>query len=57
MLRRVLENAPPTKLIAGSPDNDEMDSYAIQLSEFLYRKEALIMALQAAMYNFPVSIN
>jgi hypothetical protein len=42
---------------AGLPDDDEMDSYAIQLAEFLDRKEALIMTLQAKLDEFHVQLS
>lgn len=41
----------------GLPDDDEMDTYAIQLAEFLDRKESLIMALQSRLDEFHVQLS
>ena len=41
----------------GLPDDEEMDSYAIQLAEFLDRKEALIMKLQSKLDEFHVQLS
>jgi len=34
------------------PTDDEMDNYAIQLADFLDRKEALIMSLQTKLDDY-----
>ena len=34
------------------PTDDEMDNYAIQLAEFLDRKEALILSLQSKLDEY-----
>ena len=36
------------------PTDDEMDDYAIQLAEFLDRKEALIMSLQKKLDDYKI---
>ena len=35
-----------------NPTDDDMDNYAIQLAEFLDRKEALILSLQAKLDEY-----
>ena len=40
----------------GLRGDEEMDSYAIQLAEFLDRKEALIMKLQSMLDEFHVQL-
>jgi hypothetical protein len=41
----------------GLPDDEEMDTYAIQLAEFLDRKENLIVALQSRLDEFHVQLS
>ena len=37
-----------------APTDDEMDNYAIQLADFLDRKEALIMSLQTKLDDYKI---
>jgi hypothetical protein len=36
----------------GDPTDDEMDNYAIQLAEFLDRKEELVLSLQSKLDEY-----
>ena len=40
-----------------NPTDDEMDNYAIQLAEFLDRKEALLFSLQAKLDEYKMHAN